>query len=42
MDTPDDPFLTFDCVEMKWPLFDRAGIEEENNSSMTVLKRRKS
>jgi hypothetical protein len=36
-----DPFLTFNCVEMKWPLVDRAGIEE-GNFFRKALKRRKS
>jgi hypothetical protein len=34
-----DPFLTFNCEKMKWPLLDRAGIEEENFLKC-VLKRR--
>ncbi len=37
-----DPFPNFDCVEMKWPLVNRAGIEEENFSRFHLIKRRKS
>ncbi len=36
-----DVFVTMNCVEMKWPLVDRAGIEQENCSRFH-LKRRKS